>query len=101
VRSEFYVLKRWAAGLLLAQLALSLAAWADCQADYNAAFSVLDATQKQAEASQHPSADGFSNAFQVAVDKLKDERCTPEMVKLIEHIQSEQLKYPSAIPIED
>jgi hypothetical protein len=81
--------------------ALGGTVWADCQENYNEAMLLLNNAQQEAGASKHPDVTVFRQNFQKSVDKMKEERCTTEVVKLLEHIQSEQQKLPPAMPIED
>ncbi|HEY9688176.1 MAG TPA: hypothetical protein V6C52_14475 [Coleofasciculaceae cyanobacterium] len=72
--------------------------WADCGTDYDQAISMLDATKKKALDNEHPNPDDFSKSFQIVVDKLQGGKCLPELKNLINYIQAEQKKVPSAKP---
>ncbi len=87
--------------LLLVSGQLCMPVLADCQSSYADALNQLNQAEKQAVSNQHPNASTFSVTFQKTVNTMKDQQCTGELVKLIEHIQSEQLKYPSSDPVQD
>lgn len=72
--------------------------WADCRADYNQALELLDSTTEKAATNAHPNPDAFAGDFKQLVDKMQSEKCLPELMSLIQHIQSEQRKYPSPEP---
>lgn len=97
-------LKKWNRmhlGLLFLLSAWTPLAMADCQTDYEQALTLLNNAQKKAMAGEHPSQDAFTQTFQKAIDKMRVGKCQAEMVKLTEHIQAEQQKYPPAVPLED
>lgn len=74
---------------------LSIPSWGDCQASYSQAVGLLDNTTKQASHNEHPSPDAFSNEFKSIVTSLQAQKCMPELMSLIQHIQSEQQKIPN------
>jgi hypothetical protein len=78
----------------MATLALGLPCQADCHAHYTQAVTLLDGTTQKANANQHPNPEIFSNDFKAAIDKLQAEKCMPELMNLIQHIQTEQKKLP-------
>jgi|GEM_PF-5730469 len=71
-------------------------AWADCQSSYKQAMDLLDTTTKKASQNEHPNADAFSAEFKTIVGSLQSQKCLPELMSLIQHIQSEQQKIPSS-----
>lgn len=73
-------------------------AWADCKMHYNQSVNLLKAARQKIDQKQHPDADAFSQAFQTSVDKLQEEKCLPELMSLIQHIQTEQQKLPAPTP---
>jgi hypothetical protein len=80
----------------LAGLVLPSLAWADCQTSYNQAMGLLDTTTKQASHNEKPSPDAFSAEFKTLVTSLQTQKCMPQLMSLIQHIQSEQQKIPNA-----
>ena len=73
----------------------SVQVWADCQTTYNQAMTLLDNTTTQATQNGHPNPDAFSSEFQSLVGNLQTQKCLPELMTLIQHIQSEQQKIPN------
>lgn len=67
----------------------------DCHTDYTQAVNLLDATTKKAADNQHPNPDAFANDFKSLITKMQTEKCMPELMSLIQHIQSEQKKLPA------
>ena len=81
---------------LIGQASPSGSAWADCQSSYKQAIDLLDVTTKKASKNEHPDADAFSSQFKTMVGNLQSQKCLPELMSLIQHIQSEQQKLPSS-----
>lgn len=97
----FYKLSAWGMvfGILFGFIgcsALYESAWADCQSNYKQAMDLLDTTTKKASQNEHPDADAFSSQFKTIVGSLQSQKCLPELMSLIQHIQSEQQKIPSS-----
>jgi hypothetical protein len=67
---------------------------ADCQAELEQAMSLLNRVQKEALENKHPNMDTFAADFQGCVEKMQQEKCLPELQKLMEYIGEEQKKYP-------
>lgn len=89
-------------GLLCLCLAVSLTgltlpaqAQSNCRATYTQATDLLDSTTQKAANNEHPDNEAFSGNFKQFVDKLQSDKCLPELMSLIQHIQSEQQKYPA------
>ena len=70
-------------------------AWSDCQSSYTQAVTLLDATTQKASQNEHPNSDAFSADFKTIVASLQTQKCMPELMSLIQHIQSEQQKMPT------
>jgi len=81
--------------LSLAGLCQSQFSWADCQASYKEAMTLLDSTTQKAAQNEHPNPDAFSTEFKTIVGSLQSQKCMPELMSLIQHIQTEQQKIPS------
>lgn len=71
--------------------------WAqsNCRATYSQATDLLDTTTQKAANNEHPDTETFSGDFKQLVDKLQTDKCLPELMSLIQHIQSQQQKYPA------
>lgn len=69
--------------------------WADCQSSYHEAMALLDSTTQKASQNEHPSPETFSAEFKSIVGTMQAQKCMPELMSLIQHIQSEQQKIPS------
>ncbi len=81
--------------LLIGVLMSAPVVWADCQTTYNQAMTLLDTTTTKAVQNGHPNPDAFSSEFQSLVGSLQAQKCLPELMTLIQHIQSEQQKIPN------
>ena len=68
---------------------------ADCQTSYNQAVTLLDATMQKASKNERPNADAFAVEFKAVVASMQTQKCMPELMSLIQHIQSEQQKLPN------
>jgi len=102
----FYKAPSLKASLLLAGILLAVSGWAepgraDCHSDYNQAVTLLDSTTEKAAGNSHPNPEAFAGDFKKLVDKMQGQKCLPELMSLIQHIQSEQQKYPSPDPARD
>lgn len=86
----------WSLIGFLGYAALFEFAWADCQNSYKQAIDLLNTTTKKASQNEHPNADAFSSEFKTIVGSLQSQKCLPELMSLIQHIQSEQQKIPSS-----
>jgi hypothetical protein len=71
----------------------AMSAFADCKANYTEATSLLNA-HLQKTGDKTADADAFETSFRNSVGKLQTEKCLPELMSLIQHIQSEQQKHP-------
>ncbi len=83
-----------ALGMLLAFGAPVLA---ECKTHYDEAVSILNgAKQKSLSANTLEKSEigVFEGEFKGVVDKMQSEKCLPELMTLIQFIQSEQQKYP-------
>lgn len=70
---------------------------ADCKVSYNQSVTLLDSHLQKAQATQNAAtgnADAFEVEFRSSVAKLQEEKCLPELMSLIQRIQSEQQKHP-------
>jgi hypothetical protein len=80
---------------LLCLVALRLPAMADCKTHYEQSVQLLDESlQKSKEPNTKTDADAFEVSFKEAVKKLQSDKCMPELMNLIQHIQTEQQKHP-------
>ncbi len=80
---------------LASQGLFSLATFADCKANYNQSVELLNANIGKTRDKLHPTdPDAFETSFRDSVQKLQTEKCLPELMSLIQHIQGEQQKYP-------
>lgn len=74
---------------------LCLPAMADCKTHYEQSRQLLDSTlQKSKEPNAKTDAEAFESSFKEAVKRLQTDKCLPELMNLIQHIQSEQQKHP-------
>lgn len=87
--------------LILTIALANVTAMADCRAQHNQATELLDnylqkakSAQKTSPENKPPDPDAFEAEFRPLVDKLQEEKCLPELMLLIQRIQSEQQKYP-------
>jgi hypothetical protein len=80
---------------MLSLMLISGPAWADCKASYEQAVTLLDSTTQKASQNEHPNPEAFSTEFKTIVGTLQAQKCMPELMSLIQHIQSEQQKLPS------
>jgi hypothetical protein len=69
-------------------------AMADCQASYNQAVTLLDTTMQKASGKERPNPDAFAAEFKTVVGSMQSQKCMPELMSLIQHIQTEQQKLP-------
>lgn len=72
-------------------------AHADCKVNYNQSVTLLDSHLQKAQTTPNAeasNADAFELEFRSSVAKLQDEKCLPELMSLIQRIQSEQQKHP-------
>ncbi|WP_303673845.1 hypothetical protein [Vampirovibrio chlorellavorus] len=82
-------------GLLFCVFLLHQPALADCKTHYDQSVQLLDANlQKSKEPNSKTDADAFEASFKEAVKKLQGDKCMPELMNLIQHIQTEQQKHP-------
>ena len=81
------------AGLLILS-AHNGVAFANCKISYDATLTLLNSHLQQAKQKQLQDADAFEMAFKQSVDVLQTEHCLPELLNLIQHIQTEQQKHP-------
>lgn len=88
-------MQRWILGGL-GLLMLPSLAWGDCQTSYHQAVGLLDTTTQQANHNEKTNPDAFSAEFKTIVTSLQTQKCMPELMSLIQHIQSEQQKIPNA-----
>jgi hypothetical protein len=95
-------LKHLKYGTLLVGVAMALASnlntvsQADCHTNYTQAVTLLDIATQQAANNQHPDPDAFSNDFKALITRMQTEKCMPELMSLIQHIQAEQKKLPAS-----
>lgn len=80
-------------GLLLA-LIFPGPVFADCKANYDQAMEMLNGELKKANAKTQSDAEAFEMSFKNSVYRLQSEKCLPELMSLIQHIQGEQKKLP-------
>ena len=79
---------------LLMAVCVPLTTFADCKTSYDQSVGMLDSQLEKANNQAHPDADEFEMSFTNSVNRLKSEKCLPELMRLIQHIQGEQQKYP-------
>lgn len=80
---------------IVCMLLIHLPAMADCKTHYDQSVQLLDANlQKSKEPNAKTAADAFELSFKEAVKQLQTEKCMPELMNLIQHIQTEQQKHP-------
>lgn len=91
--------------ILLVSLFFSITAYctpaqaeSDCRTTYSQATSLLDSTTQKANNNEHPDQENFDKNFQQLVDKMQTNKCLPELMSLIQHIQTQQQKYPAVEP---
>jgi hypothetical protein len=79
---------------------MALPAFSDCTTNYSQSLELLNThinkTKDKASNSNDP--DAFETSFRESVQKLQNEKCLPELMSLIQHIQGEQQKYPHPNP---
>lgn len=80
-------------GLLLVLISLP-SVFADCKANYDQAMEMLNGELKKANGKTHSDAEAFEMNFKNSVYRLQSEKCLPELMSLIQHIQGEQKKFP-------
>lgn len=84
-----------ALGLLFCVCLIHQPAMADCKTHYDQSVQLLDANlQKSKGPNIKTDADAFEASFKEAVKKLQSDKCMPELMNLIQHIQTEQQKHP-------
>jgi hypothetical protein len=83
--------------LLSVMIGTSIPCHADCKVSYNQSVALLDSHLQKAQTAQKAAtgnADAFEVEFRSSVAKLQEEKCLPELMSLIQRIQTEQQKHP-------
>lgn len=78
-------------------LSSNLSGYADCKTNYTQATELLDNAllkTRDPKASQSADPDTFETQFHASVTQLRQEKCLPELMSLIQRIQSERQKQP-------
>lgn len=82
--------------LLGVMIGTSIPCHADCKVSYNQSVALLESHLQKTQATQNAAtanADAFEVEFRSSVAKLQEEKCLPELMSLIQRIQSEQQKH--------
>jgi hypothetical protein len=80
---------------------MALPAFSDCKTNYNQSLELLNIhlnKTRNDKISNPDDLDAFESSFRDSVQKLQNEKCLPELMSLIQHIQGEQQKYPHLNP---
>lgn len=73
-------------------------AFSDCKAHYDAGVQKLADIQKDDTPREQGRKEAFIADFQALVERMKAEKCLPELMSLFQHSESEKQKYPAPDP---